>query len=1250
MTAVALLDELRRRGIEVGAEGDRLRLHAPTGAVDASIRDRVVTHKASILALLREGAEPSALRPDPARAHEPFALNDIQQAYWIGRSKEFELGNIGTHTYLEFERAELDPQRLSAAWRQTVARHPMLRAVVDRDGMQRVLVDVPAYEIAVDDLLALPEDEALARVAATRDRLSHQLFDDAVWPLFELRISALADGWRVHVSGEVLIADASSWQLIFRDWGRFYEDPDVRPEPLELTFRDYSLAEPEARGPAARDRDERYWRKQAATLPPGPELPLARSPAEIAEPRFTRHQCRIDRMTWEHVKRRAAAEGLTPSVALLTAYAAVLAGWSRHPRFTLNLTLFDRLPLHPQVGEIVGDFTSFTLLDVDAGLATFGELAASLQAQLHERMEHTALSGVEAVRIINRERGAPARGATAPVVFTSLVNSAGDMMAPFAWLGTIAYSITQTPQVWLDHQVFEDGGDLVANWDVVDGLLAEGVVEGMLGAWEGLVGGLVSGAGWVGGVGVLAGGGVGFNATDGVVSGGLLQDGFLACARCDGDAVAVVGERVLGYGELERRSAAVAGLLVGRGVGRGSLVGVVMEKGWEQVVGVLGVVRAGGAYVPVDPGWPAERRALVLEQCGVSVVLTQSWLAGSLEWSEGVGVLAVDVVDPLADGVLGEGVDGSCDGSDLAYVIFTSGSTGRPKGVAVDHRGALNTVSDVNARFGLCASDRVLGVSALTFDLSVWDVFGTLAAGGALVLPEAGAARDPAHWCELIVEHGVTVWNSAPALMGLVVEYAESVAGALGDRLRLVLLSGDWIAVGLADRVRALRDGVRVVSLGGATEASIWSIVYEIGEVDASWRSIPYGRPLANQHVYVLDGCLRERPDHVVGEIYIGGVGVAVGYYADGERTAQRFVVHPRSGERLYRTGDLGRYLPAGVIEFLGREDFQVKVQGYRIELEEVETVLAEHRAVRQVVVTAVGERDGARHLAAHVVARDDAGPDIVAQLRAHAAAKLPAYMTPHTYALLDALPLTANGKIDRTAIHTTTRVAPQGAPAAEAESSAVADRVLALVRDVLEQPEAGVDDDLMRLGATSLHLVRLANALELAFGTRPPLSGSCSARRWREWPACSPSTRQGRATAIGSPASSSRAGPRCWPTRPSESGSRHGARASAAWRARREDDSPTWIPARRRCSRAPAIGDSAPHRFLSTRSAGCSPPSASARTRTVRAATMPPRARSSGFRSTSRCAPAASTASMPAPIATPRMTTRCSRWRPAAR
>lgn len=304
---------------------------------------------------------------------------------------------------------------------------------------------------------------------------------------------------------------------------------------------------------------------------------------------------------------------------------------------------------------------------------------------------------------------------------------------------------------------------------------------------------------------------------------------------------------------------------------------------------------------------------------------------------------------------------------DLAYVIYTSGLTGQPKGVMIDHGGAVNTLVDINGRFGVGPEDRVLAVSSLSFDLSVYDIFGLLGAGGTVVMPEAGRSHDVGHWVEVMEGGGVTVWNSVPALAEMLVEELER-RGLRLPGLRLVLLSGDWIPLSLPGRLRGVAPGAEVISLGGATEASIWSILYRIGEVEGGWRSIPYGRPLANQSWQVLDEGLRARPVWVAGQLYIGGRGLARGYWREEERTRASFIVHPETGERLYRTGDVGRYLPDGNLEFLGRQDTQVKIRGHRIELEEIEAVLGQHEGVRAGVVGVVGEGGASKRLVAYVV------------------------------------------------------------------------------------------------------------------------------------------------------------------------------------------------------------------------------------------------------------------------------------------
>ena len=423
---------------------------------------------------------------------------------------------------------------------------------------------------------------------------------------------------------------------------------------------------------------------------------------------------------------------------------------------------------------------------------------------------------------------------------------------------------------------------------------------------------------------------------------------------------------------------------------------------------------------------------------------------------------------------------------DLAYVIYTSGSTGVPKGVMIEHGGALNTINDINARFGVSAEDRVLALSAFNFDLSVYDVFGLLSVGGAVVLPEPGAHREPAQWARLAARHRVTVWNSVPTLMEMLADHLRAQDMAEVPPLRVVMMSGDWIPVTLPGRIHDLVPGTEIWSLGGATEASIWSILYPIEKVDPGWASIPYGKPMLNQQIHVLNDALQPCPTWVPGHLYIGGTGLARGYLNDEAKTRASFIEHPAAGDRLYRTGDLGRYLPDGNVEFLGRQDFQVKIQGYRVELGEIEAGLLRCPGVRAAAAIAWGERHEAKQLTAYVV--PDAGADAdPARLAEALRRELPPYLIPQLIVPLDELPLTPNGKLDRSALPSpgsVTRDADDTPPRDELEAT-----LAGIWEDFFERRPIGINSSFFDLGGDSLRAVRLMAAVQRVTGRSLPLA-----------------------------------------------------------------------------------------------------------------------------------------------------------------
>lgn len=972
MTVGDMVTQLERLGVSLWEESGQLHFRAPRGVMSDERRAAIRERKDAILEHLRQGSTGGPIVADPAARYDPFPLTDVQAAYLLGRRDSFAYGGVACHAYGELAFPALDPARLERAWQALIRRHDMLRAIIEVDGSQRVLRETPDYRIAVTDLRAAPAGEVEQAIQAVRAELSHRIHAAETWPLFELRVT-MADGraW-LHISIDFLIADYISIYLLLDELRQLYVEPGCVLPPLDISFRDYCLAERRLRSSPRYQRDRDYWWKRIDALPPAPELPARPRRSAAGLVRFRRVAMTLERPDWSVFQQRAGAYSLSASCAVLAAYAEVVGRWSRQQRFTLDVTLLQRLPIHPQVTRLVGDFTSIDLLAVNPDLSQpFHDRARALQTELWEDMDHRLCSGIDVLREVARRRGAGA--ALMPVVFTSAVglNALNAASGGGEGFGELVYGISQTPQVWIDCQVIEREGALSLNWDVREGVFPDGLIEAMFGAFERLVRRMaVEDAVWretapmalppdqeerrrrV-------------NDTATTTPEALLHDAVVRQAlRTPGRAGVISPSGSLSYGELLGRAMAVADLLRRAGASVGDVVAVAMEKGPDQIVGALGALLAGAAYLPIDPDQPRTRRDRMLADAQVRCVLTSAGI-GEDGYGDGV-IIAVNHVPPMPLDTVVPAHRVNPD--NLAYVIYTSGSTGAPKGVMITHRSALNTVHDINTRFRVTASDRVLGLSSLGFDLSVYDIFGPLAVGGCLVLPDPALRGDPSHWATLVRDYAVTVWNSVPAQAQMLADYLATDRTIELPALRLALLSGDWIPVTLPGELRARMPDLQLVSLGGATEAAIWSIAYPIGEVDPEWRSIPYGTPLANQTFHVFDSALRPCPDWAVGELHIGGVGLALGYFGDTKKTAERFIRHPVTGERLYRTGDLGRYLPDGNIELLGRDDFQIKIRGHRIELGEVEAALLSHPAVaRAAAVVVDGDRPMDHRLAAFV-------------------------------------------------------------------------------------------------------------------------------------------------------------------------------------------------------------------------------------------------------------------------------------------
>ncbi|MCT9077907.1 amino acid adenylation domain-containing protein [Streptomyces fulvoviolaceus] len=1028
-------------------------------------------------------------RGNTAERNDAFELTPLQQAYWVGRTDGFELGGVRAHIYLAVECAGLDLDRAEEALRRLIERHDVLRLVIENDGRQKVL-PTGRTALAVEDLRGRGAEEIDRITEAVSRRMAAEGPSPERAPQLEVVVHVLDDEvHRVHLSLGLLAADGYSEHALLDDWLALYRDPAAAPEQGELTYRDYVTAILEGRVGSARASWE-YWKERLRELPSAPELPVSnRIPARAG--RFTRRVARLEPAQWAAFKRHAAKAGVTPSAALLTVFAEVLAHWAKTPWFTLNVLSSWRLPEVPGAERVVGNLSSTLPLEVDCrGAAAFADRCRTVQARLLQDLQHGDVDGVRVAREAARVQGWSQR-AVFPVVFASVLDVDTSFLDDLPFDARVIDSGLQTPQVYLDHQVYEYGGALVANWDTVDAAFPEGFLGTAFDVFNRLLESLAEETSWETSL-----------ASSALLPRSARIEAARSCLTLDANCLLhtpffsrageaphrtalVDGPTRLTYGQLAERAETIANWLIGRGAGPGDLVPVVARRGWEQIAAVLGVLRAGAAYLPIDAGLPAQRIRHLLSQATKEVALTQSWAGVEESVWDGVTQLLVDRVEPTA---VAASAEPRQTPRDTAYVIFTSGSTGLPKGVEVDHRGAVNTVRDVSDLIGLGPEDRVLGVSSLSFDLSVYDVFGVLSAGAALVLPDRRSSRDPALWAQTALSEGVTVWNSVPALMEILVDHAELTPAAAQIPLHAVMMSGDWIPVTLPDRIRRIWPDAAVISMGGATEASIWSVMHRVGEVSPEWRSIPYGRAMTNQRMYVLDHLGAPRPHWATGEIAIGGVGLARGYWRDPERTAERFVRDAATGERLYLTGDQGRVLPDSTIEFLGRDDFQVKINGFRIELGEIDAALSKDPSVRDAVASVRSAGAGGKSLIAHVVPAHEE-IDLEA-LRRSLESALPPYMVPTVIHTVPALPLTYNGKVDRKAL-ATAEAAPAAAGAKPRRSlrPGVEVEIGALFAGLLDRTDVTADDDFFQCGGNSFLAIRLTTALSRRFGVEVSLS-----------------------------------------------------------------------------------------------------------------------------------------------------------------
>jgi amino acid adenylation domain-containing protein len=1100
----ALLADLRAKGIYLRAEDGELVCSAPDGALTDEIREQLLTHRIALVKFLEQGQggarRTSRIARRDAQARLPLSIG--QESLWISLEGGMAPSafNLPAAFWLH---GPLRADLLEASLRAILARHESLRTSVRVvDGVPEQCVHAEA-ELPLErvDLRALPRDARRIEAQRLMAEDTRRPFDLARAPLVRFALYHLGDDEHaLYLVASHMVWDGWSFDVFLEELASHYESLEngraVELDQLVVQYGDYTVWQREwVRGDEYR-RQLQFWKQRLEGVAPVLDLPTDRPRPPRMSFQGGSRESLIPPGVARAVGDLARRHGCTPFMVLAAAFNILLYRWSAQEEVTVG---------YPQAGvdtaeqeRMIGFFVNTLVMRTAMGDdPTFLDLLRRVREDLLAGAAHKDVPFGHVVAAV-----APPRDASRTPLCQVLLTYQDARRRRIA-MGRVAIDQfhvkighAQTDfMFWIKEYEAGQQFGMVYAADLFD----EATVDRMLESFRQILGGIVANPeGRISDLPVQsdtearkqfeAGQGREMHHHRGTCLHQLVER---SAARTPDAPALRFGDETWSYQRLEERSNRLAQHLRGIGVGPGILVAVCLDRTPDLVAALLAVLKAGGAYLPLDPAYPPARLALLLEDARARIVIGDSATLPLLDVS-GLDVLDLDAAAAAIAARPVTPVANLADPSDLAYVMYTSGSTGQPKGVMVEHRNVVNLLEGMTERFRARGRGVCLTASSISFDFSVHEIFGNLAHGFEIVLasdPRAakrmsGSADLPA----LIERHGVTHFQCTPS-QALLLLAEDAGRRALG-RLEQILLGGEAVSAELATELRRLVPGV-VLNGYGPTETTVFAT---IEDVDAVLGPVPLGRPLPNVSLYILDSRLRPVPQGVPGELVIGGEGVSRGYLGQPELTARRFLPDPyRAGgdARMYRTGDVVRRRGDGKLEFLGRNDHQVKIRGYRIELGEIENLLERHPAVREAVVTVHEVSPADRRLAAYVRWREAAAarPD----LRAYLAERLPGYMVPAAVVALDAFPLTPNNKIDRAALpvppgflssRTTAQRERSAAPHSDQEL-----RMAALWREVLGVPSVGADDDFFALGGHSLLALELLRRFKSEFGRDLPLA-----------------------------------------------------------------------------------------------------------------------------------------------------------------
>lgn len=1019
-------------------------------------------------------------------------LSFAQQRLWFLDQLQPGLGvyNIPAAVRLT---GTLNPDALERSLNAIIDRHEALRTTFasTMGRPEQVIASSLDIKLALTDLEALPEDEQASEIERLTLLEGQRPFDLAQGPLLRAMLLRLGEDEHVLVLAiHHIVSDAWSLGVLVRELSALYEAfaENTEPVPAELPvqYPDFALWQREWMQGDLLEAQLSYWKKKLGGQLPVLELPADRPRPLVKSFDGAREPFSLSPELSDQLNQLCRQEGVTLFMLLLAAFQTLLFRYSGQTDILVGTPIAGRS--RNEIQNLIGFFVNTLVMRGKlSGAVSFRELLAATRETALDAYAHEDVPFEKIVEALRLERDT-SREALFQVML--VLQNAPKTTLKLKGLDVDLLSVSnQTAKFDLVLSLYEHGGQLVGSLEYSTALFDDTTIKRMAGHFEALLQSIATDCGQqLDDISLLTADEehrllVELNDTNEPYAfDNFVQQRFETEAAQTPDAVAVVfQDQQLSYRELNKRANQLAHFLRAGDVGPESLVGILMERSPEMVVALLGVLKAGAAYVPLDPSYPQERLDYVMRDARVSVVLTQERLQ---ELSQAVSAVALDADWSAIESCSSENPAANVTGDNLAYVIYTSGSTGRPKGVMIPHRGLVNYLSWSSKRY---EAEKGCGSpvhSSLSFDLTITSLFPALLAGKTVfLLPEADGIDGLA--ASLLERADYSLVKITPA--HLTALSALLPAEMIRERVGALVIGGEALHLENLSFWRRHAPNTRLINEYGPTETVVGCCVYEVGAEDPESGAVPIGRTIANTQIYLLNERLLPVPVRVAGELYIGGVDLARGYLNSPELTAQRFIPNPFGvdpGERLYKTGDSARYLPDGNIEYLDRLDNQVKIRGFRIELGEIESVLRQSTGVRDVLVLAREDKPGEKYLVAYVVPE---APLEIDELRQQLKEELPAYMVPTHFVLLVELPLTTNGKVDRQALP---------APAINATPGENSGTPLNQMEEILADIWAGVlglervgrDDDFFDLGGHSLLATKLVYRIQEALSVALPL------------------------------------------------------------------------------------------------------------------------------------------------------------------